>query len=127
MPIKRVMTERRAEPRMLCADMVDVHWIDPSGRPGKCTALLEDISQSGACLQFEAAMPIGAEIRIQIPQAQLQGLVRYCVYREIGYFVGMQFEPAGGWSREQFEPQHLLDLEELVLRRPGGLPRAHES
>jgi hypothetical protein len=30
--------------------------------------------------------------------------------------VGIELEPSSRWSRQQFEPQHLLDLEELVLR-----------
>jgi hypothetical protein len=45
--------------------------------------------------------------------------VRYCVYREIGYFVGIELEASSKWSRKQFEPQHLLDLEELVFRSAG--------
>jgi hypothetical protein len=42
--------------------------------------------------------------------------VRYCIYREIGYFVGVQFTAGSKWTRKQFEPQHLLDLERLVRR-----------
>jgi hypothetical protein len=30
--------------------------------------------------------------------------------------VGIELEPSSRWSRRQFEPQHLLDLEDLVLR-----------
>ncbi|HUO32611.1 MAG TPA: PilZ domain-containing protein [Bryobacteraceae bacterium] len=101
---------------MLCADMVDVCWKDSSGRKHKSTALLEDISPSGMCLQFEIPLPIGVQLNINCPGDKLTGTVRYCVYREIGYFVGVQLTPAHKWSRQQFEPQHLLDLQELVLR-----------
>jgi len=110
------MQRPRAEIRMLCADMVDVCWKEPAGRKRKSTALLEDISPSGMCLQFEVPLAIGMHVNVHCPGDKLAGTVRYCVYREIGYFVGIELEPSSRWSRRQFEPQHLLDLEDLVLR-----------
>lgn len=110
------MGQGRAEIRMLCADMVEVCWKENSGRKCRSTALLEDISRSGMCLQFEISVPIGAHVYIHTPGEKLTGTVRYCVYREIGYFVGVELEKSSPWSRQQFEPQHLLDLEVLVLR-----------
>lgn len=101
---------------MLCADMVDVCWRDPSGRHYRSTALLEDISPSGMCMQFEVPVALDARLEIHCPGGKLRGTVRYCVYREIGYFVGIELDQTCHWSREQYEPQHLLDLEELVLR-----------
>lgn len=117
------MGQARAEIRMLCADMVEVCWKEHSGRKCRSTALLEDISRSGMCLQFETSVPIGATVDIHTPGEKLFGTVRYCVYREIGYFVGVELEKSSRWSRQQFEPQHLLNLEDLVLRsaqRSGG-------
>jgi len=113
---RRDMQRPRAEIRMLCADMVEVCWREPEGRKCKSTALLEDISRSGMCLQFEIPVPIGTYVDVCCPGDKLAGVVRYCVYREIGYFVGVELEPSSRWSRKQFEPQHLLDLEELVSR-----------
>ncbi len=101
---------------MLCADMVEVSWKERSGRPCKSTALLEDISRSGMCLQFEIPVSIGTRVHVRCPGEKLAGTVRYCVYREIGYFVGVELAPSSRWSRRQYEPQHLLDLEELVMR-----------
>ena len=100
----------------MCADMVEVRWREPAGRKRKYTALLEDISPSGMCLQFEIPLPIGTTVDVHCPGDRLAGLVRYCVYREIGYFVGIELQPSSRWSRKQFEPQHLLDLQALVLR-----------
>lgn len=102
---------------MLCADMVEVCWKERSGRKYRSTALLEDISRSGMCLQFEIPVLIGTAVEIHCPGEILAGTVRYCVYREIGYFVGVELDTSSQWSRQQFEPQHLLDLEELVMRR----------
>ncbi len=108
------MHERRSEVRLLCADMVEVKWQDRLGRPRQATALLEDISRSGACLQFEIPVPLGTQLQISCAREVLQGVVRYCAYREIGYFVGVQFSEDSQWSRQQYEPQHLLDLERLM-------------
>jgi hypothetical protein len=108
------MRERRSEPRLLCADMVDVQWLDRFGRTRKAAALLEDIAPSGACIQFEVEIPLGTELKITCAHAILAGTVRYCVYREIGYFVGVQFSETSHWSRQEFEPKHLLDLEQFL-------------
>jgi len=110
------MRERRLEVRMLCADMVQVAWQDEAGRPRQATGLLEDICTSGACVQLDVPVPLQAGIRVQCGSQTLEGVVRYCVYREIGYFAGVEFAPHSRWSREAFEPQHLLDLSTLVER-----------
>lgn len=101
---------------MLCADMVDVQWKDKSGRIRKGVANLEDISLSGACLQFDQAIPLHTELRICYPKGELVGKIRYCVYREIGYFLGVEFDPGCKWSAMQYKPQHLLDPRRLVIR-----------
>jgi hypothetical protein len=80
-------------------------------------ALLEDIATQGACLQLDKPLPLHTAITLQHGKGEMHGVVRYCVFREIGYFVGIQFSPESAWSRSQFTPQHLLDLEELVMQR----------
>jgi hypothetical protein len=110
------MLNRRIEPRLLCADLVDVEWKDPNGRIRRSVANLEDISLSGACLQVERPVPLGTPFRIAYPSGMLMGKVRYCVFREIGYFLGVEFEPGHRWSQRQFRPQHLLDPRRLITR-----------
>ncbi len=105
---------------MLCADMVEVSWTDHAGRSHSAVALLEDISPSGACLQLDIRIPLGAAIRWESPKRKFSGAVRYCVYREIGFFVGVEFQPACKWSRKSYRPQHLLDLRRLAAH---GKPR----
>jgi hypothetical protein len=110
------MFDRRVEPRMLCADMVDLQWKDKTGKIHKAIANLEDISLSGACLQFDHPIPLQTDVRIDYRKGELTGKVRYCVYREIGYFLGVEFEPGCRWSAREFRPQHLLDPRRLVVR-----------
>ena len=110
------MADRRVEHRLLCADLVDVQWKDPSGRVRRSVANLEDISISGACLQVDRPVPLGTRYKICHPKGLLAGIVKYCVYREIGYFLGIEFEPGTRWSRNTFLPQHLLDPRRLAVR-----------
>lgn len=99
---------------MLCADVVEACWTDKNGETQRANALLEDISPSGACLQFETAVPRGVTLSWGSSKQEFTGEVRYCVYREIGYFVGVEFDPRSKWSKKAYKPQHLLDLERLM-------------
>ena len=119
------MLDRRVETRMLCADIVDVKWKDKSGRTRRGVANLEDISLSGACLQLENPIPLQTMVYITYPKGELLGKVRYCVYREIGYFLGVEFEPGCRWSQRQFRPQHMLDPRRLVNRTTARLFKQH--
>jgi hypothetical protein len=110
------MRERRSEVRMLCADMLEVRWKSGGGRTQRVTALLEDISTSGACLQLEDYIPLDAEIWWECPGQEFSGHVRYCVYREIGYFAGVEFEGSSKWSKKSFEPRHMLDPRKLLAK-----------
>ena len=108
------MKERRIEARLLCADLLDVHWTDKSGRSHTALANLEDISISGACLQVDMPVPHETLLLIEHPKVELVGRVRYCVFRETGYFLGVQFEPGFRWTLRNFRPKHLLDPRRLV-------------
>lgn len=110
------MRERRSEVRMLCADVIEVSWKVGSRRQ-EAVGLLEDISQSGACLQMESPIPIGTEIEWDSPYQKFAGTVCYCTYREIGYFVGVKFQDGTQWSEEVFQPDHLLDVEKIQKPR----------
>ena len=112
------MRERRSEPRLLCADLVEVDWTEASGRRRKAIANLEDISLSGACLHLDETIPLHTRVRISFSKGSLAGEIRYCVYREIGYFLGVQFEEGSKWSQRTFKPQHLLDPRRLVKGSP---------
>ena len=109
-------TERRENTRMLCSELVDVGWKERSGHRQRASANLEDISLSGVCLQVDHPIPLGTELRIDHPKGEFQGTVRYCLFLETGYFLGVEFAPGFKWSPEDYQPQHLLDLRTLVTR-----------
>lgn len=108
------MMERRVEPRMLCADLVDIRWRDQAGRLRRGVANLEDISISGACLQMDRPIALGTVFQISYPNGELTGKIKYCIFREIGYFLGVEFDPGSRWTERQFKPQHLLDPRRLM-------------
>ncbi len=111
---------------MLCADLVDVQWKDQSGRTRHSVANLEDISLSGACLQMEKPIHLNSTVRITYPSGELTGRIRYCVFREIGYFLGIEFDPGCRWSQKEFQPQHMLDPRRLLINDvepPKALPQ----
>ncbi len=108
------MQDRRTEARMMCADMVEVAWKDSAGRRRRSMALLEDIARSGACLQLETPLPEGIDIQWNSSGQSFRGRVRYCVYREIGYFAGIEFNPTSKWSDTAYSPQHLFDPRRLL-------------
>jgi hypothetical protein len=114
------MQDRRSEIRNMCADMLEIHWRDEKGRQHSQTALLEDISSSGACLQVEQALPSGVVVRWECPNQQFIGRVQHCAYREIGYFAGVRFSPATLWSKKTYRPRHLLDFEKFIAKARGA-------
>jgi PilZ domain-containing protein len=113
---KLITLDRRVEPRMLCADLVDILWKNQRGRIRRGMANLEDISLSGACLQVPRPVPVGATFHIRYPNGKLTGKVRYCVFREMGYLLGIEFALDHRWSQRNFRPRHLLDPRHLVTR-----------
>ncbi len=123
------MADRRIEARLLCADMVDVCWRDKGGKTRKTVANLEDISLTGACLQVDGPIPLETPLRMRHAKGDLLGIVKYCVFRDIGYFLGIEFDPGSRWTLKQFKPQHLLDPRRLVMRTLNrmGRPAPPES
>ena len=100
----------------MCADILEVRWRDHKGKTVRLSAVLEEISHSGACLQLERPVAVGTEIRFDCPGQKFIGVVRYCVYREVGYYVGLKFNSGAEWSQRDYLPQHLLELDKMLER-----------
>ena len=115
------MSERRAEPRFLCSDLIKVR-IESSGQPAELIANLEDISPSGVCLQFDRPVPPGTRLSLMLGRYKFHGRTQYCAYDEIGYFVGVRFDAGRKWSRRLYQPKHLLDPAQLMVS--GSAPKS---
>lgn len=108
-PAVQDQSERRATVRMMCSELVLVQWEDPPGNGCTATGILEDISGTGACVQLEVPVSEGARLSIRPPGVSLRGTVRYCVFREAGYFVGLRFDDDCKLAVSEYRPQHLID------------------
>ena len=113
------MNERRLDGRFLCADLVRVDWLTGHGLDGRSEsrtveAVLEDICETGICIQLEEMIPIGAPVVISSGETRLCGNVLYCLYRDFGYFAGIELLNETKWSSRIFVPQHLTDLAAFV-------------
>jgi hypothetical protein len=108
--------ERRRETRLLCSDLIQIRVED--AQPRELTANLEDISPSGACLQVEEPLAVDAPVSLLLGRFRLRAKVKYCIQNEIGYFAGVKFHARQKWSRELYEPKHLLDPTQVVPPRP---------
>jgi hypothetical protein len=92
------MLERRNQERMLTGERVQVQWKDQLGQTLEVVANLEDISLSGACIQLDRPIPLRTALRLTYQKTELTGTVRHCVLREIGYVLGIEFDPGSQWS-----------------------------
>ena len=101
------MQDRRIEVRMLCADLVEALWKDGRGR--RAVVNLEDISTCGACIQHDHPIAVGTSVRLLYPGGTLVGTVRHCAFREIGFFIGLEFAANCRWSPKLFQPKHMVD------------------
>ncbi|MBI3678889.1 MAG: hypothetical protein HY235_00535 [Acidobacteria bacterium] len=116
---QRFFVERRIEPRLWCSDLVQVWWKDAGKWRRRGTAVLEDISHCGACVQLELPLSQGAEVRIKHPAWKVEGQVRYCVYRDDGYFIGVLLREDSKWSEGLFRPKHLMDPARVAPKKSG--------
>lgn len=91
-----------------------MEWTETTGWLRIATALLEDICAVGACLQMEASIPTSTQVELRYRGVVIPAIVKYCNYREIGYYVGVEFRDGFLWSPQKFRPDHLLDLKKMV-------------
>jgi hypothetical protein len=110
--------ERRANKRMLCSDLVQLHWVEADGARHHEIAILENLSLAGVGLFTGVEVPEGAEVRVIVNDVQLIGKVKQCMFRENGYIVGLELDAASKWAQDSshtFLPEHLLDVSLLDL------------
>jgi hypothetical protein len=112
----RYACERRQSKRLLCSDLVQIHWQEPDGSEFREIAILENLSV--ACIGLFAGVPIpeGTDVRVTAKDVQFTGRVRECVFRENGYIVGLELDGQsrnGAPDSKDFLPHHLLDVSAL--------------
>jgi hypothetical protein len=105
------MPEKRSEPRYMCSELVDIRIRHEDRTVQEAIANLEDISPSGACVQLDEAVRLGADIEIVCCTCRFKGKVRNCRFVGSLYDVGVAFDDPGAWDASRYEPAHLLLVE----------------
>ena len=105
------MAEKRREPRYMCSELVNVLIRYEDHTVQEAIANLEDISPSGACVQLDDAVRLGADIEIVCSACSFKGKVRNCRHADGRYDVGVAFDESGAWDASRYEPAHLLPIE----------------
>jgi len=113
---RSITADKRTETRMLCSELVGIKWTNGAKSARECLGVLEDISTCGACLRLEQPIPVQTPVRVIYGGGHLQGVVRYCVFRAVGYFVGVQFSADARWSDARYRPEHTTDVRDLLNR-----------
>jgi len=116
------MAQKRSEPRYMCAELVNILICHEDQTVEEAIANLEDISPSGACVQLEKAVRLGADIEIVCSTCRFKGKVRNCRYAGDGYDVGVAFDHPRAWDPSRYEPAHLLPIETGLDRLANPLP-----
>src|ERR1019366_438049 len=105
------MVDKRREPRYMCSELVNILIRLKDRTVQQAVANLEDISPSGACVQLDEAVRLGADIEIVCSSCRFKGKVRNCRFAGSRYDVGVAFDNPGAWDASQYEPAHLLLIE----------------
>ena len=116
------MIDRRAEPRWLCSDLIEIRIARGADDPETVVANLEEISPSGACVLFAQPLPPGTHVSLKLGRFRFRGRVQYTTWEPAGHYSGIRFDAGRKWSLEIYRPQHLLDPAKLMNHAPGRTP-----
>ena len=109
--------DRRDYDRELCADLVRVYWKPDFGPARSEWAILEDISPSGACLEFEEPIAAGTAVSLHFKSERCEARIKYCKQDKTNYLLGVEFEQGYRWSRRRFKPEHLIQFRLRQVRQ----------
>jgi len=106
--------QRRMVRRLLCSDLITVHWQTQRGVARRETVVIEDYSPAGASLSAEAKIEPGTAITLRTHLESFGALVRRCERRDDGYLLGVEFDQPR-LEENSFLPDHLFDPNELGI------------
>ena len=87
-------SERRAERRLWCSNLVKLSWLGMDGIRRSEIGLLEDVSSKGFGVSMDIAAPLvaGTELSVLANRERFTGRVTQCTSRADGYFVGLELD-----------------------------------
>ena len=105
-------TEGRKYRRLLCSDLITVHWASGRGFAREEVAVLEDYSANGAGLYITTRIEPGEAVTIRTAGEAFGGQVKRCTWRDDAWLLGIEFDETRS-GEALFQPDHLVDPEEL--------------
>jgi hypothetical protein len=105
---------RRKSHRLLCSDLITVHWGSGRGYGLQEAAVLEDFSPTGASLYIAVEIQSGAAVTIRTAGESFGAQVLRCEWRDNGYLLGIEFDKPRH-EESSFLPDHLVDPKDLGL------------
>jgi hypothetical protein len=122
------VSDQRRDDRLLCAGLVEVHWVDAEGKAFDTIANLDDFSPAGVSLLLDCPLPPGTQVEFSSSGISASGEVRYSNPTELGWIVGVAFGPDSKWDPVVRPPEHLLDPKSIPenARMGKGAPFAQK-
>lgn len=118
---------------MLCADLVEVRWLDSTGEPRSEIANIEGISANSASLVLDMGLPPGTAVHLHTPRGEFDAMIRDCRHEpDFGFALRVELRSKSRWSGQGFRPRHLFDPRGLERReaaqsRKDGSPAANPA
>jgi hypothetical protein len=109
LPIRAVWTKDDKASRNVCADFITISWTDEAGESRSDVAILDDISENGACIGLDCAIPVETKVSPRLSRGDTRERSS-TADTEIGYFLGVEFDDGYRWSKEDFQPSYLLEV-----------------
>ena len=109
---KSAAENRRKTRRFLCSELITVTWSSGRGTSSSEVAVLEDLSQTGACLFLPRRIEEGTRVNLRNGTQSVAAYVCRSECRGDGYFIAVEFDLP--LPEEEFLlAGELLDLAEL--------------
>jgi hypothetical protein len=94
--------------RYLCSELVVLKH-DSS----ETTVNLEEIWENGAAIEMDNGMAVGEKVELLCGETRLAGKITLAAKHDFGWRVELGFAPGVKWTAELFQPQHMLNPQEL--------------
>jgi hypothetical protein len=102
--------------RYLCSELVAL-----KRHAGETTVNLEEIWEDGAAIEMDEAaegeIDVGQKVELLCGETRLPGKITLAAKHDFGWRVELAFAPGIKWTAALFQPQHMLNPQELLGKK----------
>ena len=115
------MGMKRTHGGMLCSEILNLHLRSRAGREREVKVNLEEIWSSGALLLTDVSIRPFTSLWFAGGGFEFRGeAIARTLFRGLGYFIEMRFQPGCAWSEQKYRPKHLFNPLVLLADRIFG-------